>query len=432
MKKIVRKPTIWLIKDAEPLPVNNTQRIYRTGLLAEELSQRDCKIVWFASRFEHARKSFVDGPSPILAKENYEIHLLDGPGYTKNISISRINHQRVMARKFTELTKNLEKPDLILVNYPAPELCKAASEFALENNIRYYVDFRDPWPDSFAEYFPKLLSLGLSPLINYYRRILKYCAKNATGVISMSNLMHDWAMGYACREKSNKDHIFYLGYPEPTQKREINIPERFSESNPLRCLFIGMFGKSYDGETVIDAMKHLQNQGINSVRCTMVGDGNYANHWKAKAVNLQNLDFPGWADQPGLINHLSSAHVGLIPLNGGITKYWMGNKLFEYSSQALATVNTASGEPKFMIEQNDIGQNVPAGDVLAVTEAIKAYLFNPALLKSHMINSQKTFYTHFNASHIYKKYSDVLINEVLECQKNVDRSESELSTAAVF
>ena len=140
--------SIWLTQDGEPLPLDSGARLMRTGILAEVLHSRGVRVDWFASRFDHTQKrqrSVASASAQI--HPGYDIHLLSGPGYSGNVSLRRILHQRKIAQAFLSVAGKQDVPDLLIASYPSPELCAAAASFAEQHNVPLIVDVRDPWPD---------------------------------------------------------------------------------------------------------------------------------------------------------------------------------------------------------------------------------------------------------------------------------------------
>ena len=43
---------IWFVNPGEPLPIDNNQRLFRTGKIAERLKLNH-EIIWFSSKFDH-------------------------------------------------------------------------------------------------------------------------------------------------------------------------------------------------------------------------------------------------------------------------------------------------------------------------------------------------------------------------------------------
>jgi len=399
-------PSIWLIKDSEPLPIDNNPRLFRTGLVAEELVRRGYDVVWFTSRFEHKQKQLRSQSGTVSVNEKLKLVLLEGSSYSRNISWNRIKHQKLVANNFSSIAPTFPRPDVIVAAYPSPELCLAASKFAKQKSIPIFVDARDPWPDSFAEFFPALLRPALLPVLAQYRKALRESASNAHGVLSMSNSMLKWALGYANRPPSERDAVFYMGFSDAPTKAAKEIPTNFTKENPLHCVFAGNFTQSYDGPLLIKAMRRLSKAGIDNIHCTLVGDGTDCAKWKELAEGLTNVTFAGWMGKDALNKVLSSCHIGLIPIRGGNSSFWMGNRLGEYTAHSLAVINTSSGDARPLVAAEQIGLNIPQSSVDALEEGLKLYVNNPPLLQQHCTNARAVFEKFFNAEQIFGNYVD--------------------------
>lgn len=122
----------------------------RAYLLARELSQRGHSVHWFTGRFDHTHKQQRESASSdFRINPDIEVHLLNGPGYRRNLSFARILHHRAVAAHFRSRAKQLPLPDCIVASHPSPELCRAGADVAGEHAIPLVVDVRDPWPESF-------------------------------------------------------------------------------------------------------------------------------------------------------------------------------------------------------------------------------------------------------------------------------------------
>lgn len=405
-----QKRTVWLFKDAEPLPIDGSGRPFRMSLLAEKLLQQGDSVVWFTSRFDHTKKEFRQHKDTInFVSDDFQIILLDGPGYRRNISLARILHQRSVSRHFREICQTLAKPDCILAAYPSPEFCDEARRYATNFKIPYYVDVRDPWPDVFLDYFPRAVSWMLWPLLYFYRKKLGRCVSAATGVFSMSRRIHDWALAYGNRERQSGDKVFYLGYKSATTRADHSIPaEGFSPQDPLRCVFTGFFSASYDVGTIIRSAKRFQDEGNASVFFVVVGDGEFKESYIEQAKGLTNIEFTGFLPHDKLKAVLETCHVGLVPLSGGLNKVWLGNKLFEYASAGLTIVSTVPGEARELIEAHEFGEYIEEGSDLQLKDAVDRLLANPNLLHARMNNARQTYERLFSADAIYSDYAQEL------------------------
>lgn len=404
---MTRRLNLWLLKDGEPLPVDDVPQILRTGRLARELESRGHEIHWFSGRFDHGQKTFRTAPATSRVSASLTLHLLDGRGYRKNISPARILHQQQVARQFASRVRELSPPDLIVAAYPSPELCGAARAYARSRDVPLLVDVRDPWPESFARSVSGLKSSLARPLFWHYRNLLRRSLADARGIISMSEMMLSWSLGHAARKRREGDRVFYLGCESPGEEPAIEIPERFTAERPLTAIFYGMFGSSHNGEVVIDAARKLESEGA-PIRVILAGDGDLKPGWEARARGLESVEFTGWVSKQEAERHLARADVGCITIRGDINKFWFGNKFFEYNSHGLALLNDTQGELSAIIEREELGVNLPEDDAESLARALRDYLESPRLLERHRLRSREIFRERFTATAIYREYANYL------------------------
>ena len=78
---------IWLINPGEPLPIDDNQRLFRTGKLAYKLKDEH-EVIWITSKFNHFTKKFRD-----IDQEEFEgikYIFINSLGYKNNLSFKRI------------------------------------------------------------------------------------------------------------------------------------------------------------------------------------------------------------------------------------------------------------------------------------------------------------------------------------------------------
>ena len=401
-------PRIWLLQDGEALPTDENPRLMRTGNLAERLVAAGFDVTWWTSRFNHSLKKLRALPDVYQMGEHYRIRPLDGPGYPTNLSIRRIRHYRALAAHFARSAESQEVPDIILGSLPSPELCGAGMRFAKERGIQFVVDIRDPWPDIFSDYFHPGLRWALWPVIQHYRRQVRSIMTSADRIVAVSNAMLGWGVRYAGRPRRDSDKVFYIGYNRQAE-RHATVPELFTDSDPLLCLFASTCGNSYDGSTLIEAARLLETSGENRVAFVMSGDGEWRQRWVAQAAGLKSVNLTGWISHEELQAHFLKSHVGLILMHGGITSYWLGNKICEYLSTSLALVNNVSGESSALVESRGLGVNVPAKDARALADAIRTLLDSPDQVRQSMCNAKQAFEQEFERGTIHDRYVSYLV-----------------------
>src|SRR5688572_25660999 len=111
---------VWLVTIGEPLPFDSgNERLLRAGILADMLAKRGDTVVWWNSTFNHSLKKLRTNKDAVVqVAPNYEVRLLHGGGYDRNISLSRIRDHRRIAKRFMQLAPREPRPDVILCSYP--------------------------------------------------------------------------------------------------------------------------------------------------------------------------------------------------------------------------------------------------------------------------------------------------------------------------
>ena len=86
------KLTVWLLREGEPLPVDEHPRLMRTGLLAEWLRKQGHEVIWWCSAFEHQSKTYrVRQTETVeIAPGEKLVMLYTGIRYRKNVSPLRL------------------------------------------------------------------------------------------------------------------------------------------------------------------------------------------------------------------------------------------------------------------------------------------------------------------------------------------------------
>ena len=397
------------MQDGEPLPTDESPRLMRTGNLAPRLVAAGFSVTWWTSRFNHGLKKYRQGNGGFTdLGDRYRVRMLDGPSYTRNLSLRRMRHYRSLAADFSRLADSAERPDLILASFPSPELAFAGMRFARRHGVPFIVDIRDPWPDIFSAYFHPLASWSLAPITSYYRRMTRAVMRSADSILAVSESMLNWGIEYAGRERKAGDAVFFIGYNKQPAERRIVVPQRFTEADPLTCLFATTCGNSYDGITVVEAARILEASGERRVSFVVSGDGECREKWMARASGLRTVRFTGWISHEELQELFFSAHVGLILMHGGITPFWLGNKFAEYLSTYLALINNVAGEAAAIVDSRRLGLNVPPRSPQAVADAVRTLLDSPAIVRDAMTNARTVFNDVFERGRIYDGYVQYL------------------------
>tara|TARA_Y200000002_G_scaffold369233_1_gene363139 strand:+ start:2688 stop:3920 length:1233 start_codon:yes stop_codon:yes gene_type:complete len=401
---------VWLLTDGEPFFFEEGSSCHRTGSLAKKLTEQGHKVIWWTSRVHHTSKTYRNTyRNRHFTEDGIQVNFLDSSGYKKNMSIARILHARSISKEFIIRGEQEEKPDIIVAAMPSPEFCHAGSIYAAKNHIPFLMDVRDPWPDIFSGYFPPFLEIFLRPLIYYYQRIIKNIAKSAAGIMAVSQSQLDWGISYSQRQfDGNRDKLIYIGYENKDELNfDLEVP-LFSETNPLRCMYITSWGSSYDSKVLVETARILQDEVGQLVQITATGDGEGREASIKNAKGLENIHFTGFVSSHEINKAMQQSHVGLVLMKGGITKYWIGNKIGEYIASSFGIVNNVQTEVADVINKYDIGMNVSSENPRAVADAIIHYLKAPSKLRDHMVNSNSLYKQSFDRIENSKIYIEHL------------------------
>ena len=409
MREVDKPASVWLLQDGEPLPTDDHPRLMRTGDQARRLVEMGYAVIWWTSRFNHALKRFRGHQNAwVTLNGRYRIVMLDGPGYDSNVSWRRIRHYRAIARHFSRLAENLPPPSLILGSYPSPELCDAGRRYARRHGVPFVIDIRDPWPDIFPEYFPAGLRWVLFPILWHYRRKIRAVSNHADGIVAVSKAMLNWGIRYSGRGQTERDRVFHIGYRRHPNDRPIRVPSKFTSQEPLVCLFATTGGNSYDGHMLVDAIRILELKGEDRVRFIISGEGDSSPSWVARATGLTTVTFTGWISHDELQSLFYTAHLGIVLLKGGIVRFWLGNKIFEYLASSLGVVNNVPGEPEEIVASHDLGVNIPQADPGRLALVLASLADHPERVEHYMTNARRAFIHAYDREAVGNEYAGYL------------------------
>jgi glycosyltransferase involved in cell wall biosynthesis len=397
---------VWLLTDGEPFFFEQGQRCHRTGSLAKQLAKSGHQTVWWTSRMDHTSKVYNKQYNDVHnVSKNLKTFFLKSSGYKKNMSLSRILHAKSIAREFLKRSSVEVKPDIIVAAMPSPEFCLAGYKYAKLNNIPFVIDIRDPWPDIFSGYFSTRTKFIIYPLIYYYRQMIRKITKGASGIIAVSQSQLNWGLRYSERDYNNdRDKLLYIGHENNSRSRSIKKIKKFSNKEPMKCMYITSWGSSYDAETLIKTAEILDKEVGQKIRIIATGSGDKKLTKIKDYRKLKNIIFTGFISSQKMDEYLNNAHIGLILMKGGITRYWIGNKIGEYISASLGIVNNVETEVAEVINTNCIGLNVPSNNPEATANALIKCLNSPEKTSNFMNNSNDLFDKSFNRFENTKKY----------------------------
>ena len=206
---------VWLVKLEEQLPLDESYRPYRMGLLEDALVKRGHQVTRWCSDLNHHTGEYRFGKDTSVdfaSNQRFEI-LNSGFRYIKPVSPLRLLDNYYLAFKFKRRAlKSKLKPDLIVCAMPTPELARATADIAMHFKIPYIIDARDYWPEIFDNELSGLKRLLASPVIYSMRKNLHYACTNASSLVGITEFYRDHLISYSGRSLSANDGVFYLGF----------------------------------------------------------------------------------------------------------------------------------------------------------------------------------------------------------------------------
>lgn len=394
---------VWLFQANEPMPnVHEGQRLFRMGLIAEELRKAGHDITWFSNTFDHFQKKQLYNKDTIVeVDEKYRINLIWSPSYKKNISVRRIINHKYMAMKFRKMASKLDKPDIIYTSFPTIEFAEEAIKYGKKNNVPVIVDIRDLWPDIFNHNLSKLKRIVAFPYIELMQYKTKKIMKNAFAINGISPDIVEWGLKKGGRAKTDYDKYFYMGYDKQVKNNEEKVE---LEKDKFNLCFFGTLNNQFRFNKIIKLAELLKEDNVNIYVCGLGEQYEYI-----KNQNMTNIKLLGWMNKQQLQYILKNSQMGLAPYKSTFD-FQMGvsNKFAEYLSYGLPIVLTSGGYMGKIIDENDCGINTE--DEETIVNYIRKIKVDEELYKKISNNALDLYNKEFVAETIYKELVKYLEN----------------------
>ena len=393
---------IWIFTVGEPPLFNKDDRKHRSGILAEYLSS-NYEITYWTSNFFHQKKTKFKAKDYKINK-NLIFKAINTLGYKKNVSLKRLVDQIFFAFKIKkELSKVHNKPNLILVSMPTPELAFVVSRYANRNKIPVAVDVRDMWPEVMIYSKRNFIMKFFLKIIFYYMKILNFFTlKKSVSIISITNEFLEWSQKQTSKKRTKKlDRYFYLSLPKTN-----NIDLKVSlKDEKINICFYGIISfKKFDFDTLLKFCEKYKDSNKFKFNIYGFGDdekilGNFS-----KKNNL--LDFFGYADQNNITSISSLSDYGLAPYQSTFDfKKSIPNKIIEYLRYDLDIISCLEGCTNNFLRSNNIGKFYNYGEL----NSFENMMFS--LEKNHKsLKFKKVYNSNFDYDKVYSRFENHLEN----------------------
>lgn len=377
----------------------------RFNYIINLLNYENVEIEFITSSFFHGEKKQRDLNDERLKKLNYKATLIKEPGYTKNVSLKRFHSHKILAKNMKKYLETIDKPDLIYTAVPALDVAKVVSDYAKKNGIELAVDVQDLWPEAFK----MILNIPIISDIMFLPMKLEAdnIYKKADYIISVSSTYAERAA--KVNKKYKKKIIAYLGTDlEYFDKCKSNYKIE-KNKEVFEIAYLGTLGNSYDIKNIIDAIKILNNKGINNLKFSLFGNGplqkEFEEYAKQKGINY---DFTGRLDYETMVGRIAGCDIAVNPIRKGSAASII-NKVGDYAAAGLPVINTQeSKEYQTLVESYNIGFNIENGNPELMAEKILE-LYNDKNLRLELgKNNRKLAEEKFDRRKSYLKIKELI------------------------
>ena len=374
----------------------------RFWLMSEAFRRAGHNVVYWTSDFSHAnkKKRVIDSGVEVP----FDIEILETEPYFKNVSLRRLMSHRKLAKTFLKVAREAirdgrrKAPDLIIASSPPLGLVDASHTIASEIGARVIVDIMDAWPETFERLVPRFL---LWPL----RRLARRNYLRAAAITTVADNYIELARSYGFSKDIRR---FYHGITKgdslhsPLGDRP-HFPFPSKGTVPLRIVYAGNMGRSYDLVTAVEAVGELG--ALATLDIAGKGEQEDALKTLVERKGIKGVKFHGYLSELELGELLKTSDVGLIPMDPS-SCVGIPYKLADYTKSSLAIVSSLGGESARLLNEYGAGVSYSFGESASLVQAVKSLLPRLAEMRkasSRMLDEQ------FDASKIYDAYVDFAI-----------------------
>jgi glycosyltransferase involved in cell wall biosynthesis len=383
----MRCKKIFLINAGEPLPIDGNKP-HRMSHWMTKLSKLGHDITFFTTDFEHQRKVALTEEN---VPQGYRL-LQSRVGYNKNVSLWRLVNHYYLGRSLKRALWNSEKPDLIICSYPTINMSYVATVYGKKNKIPVLIDVRDLWPDIFIN------SIAGRFLLFPLFKQKNFTFNNATVITGVSPDYVRWANFGS----SSPVNTLPLSQYKLTKKESVVL----NNANPLRLIFVGTLGDTYDLALISTISKLLTSSKI-SHQINVCGDGPQKESFLESISDIPEVNYLGWLRKEQLDLDLRRSHVGLMLYKKSSPQGWP-NKLIEYMSYGMPIINSLPGESWSLIQENQIGINIESSHLEPIIDWVTG-----EIIPNYQSNSEralKVFNDYFDEETTFNKLLNIIEN----------------------
>lgn len=339
-------------------------------------------VTWWTSTFSHSQKRFHSLTDRVCEVDGVRLHLLQGPGYGRNLSVARFRHHAHFAERLSAAAMLVPRPHVVLTPIPTLEVADRMTALAASWGVPAVVDIRDEWPDELVRLAPApLRGMARLAMSRWFQMGRRACGR-ATSIWGISHRQLAYGASLAGRDLHAGDAVMPLGYaPARQDPAKVAEANRWWDGRGLRrdafvVCFFGTIGHYFDLDTVIRAAAVLdQEMPVQFVLC---GDGSKRARFASQATGQRSVLLPGWVTAPQIAALMGAAAAGLAPYRAGAEAFSLPNKPFEYMAGGLPVISSVQGELRDLLREHDCGLTYRGDSVDDLVDAVRRLQAAPA------------------------------------------------------
>lgn len=297
----------------------------------------------FKSNFDHFEKQKIKEES---YKSNQRYKLFPTIGYKRNRSFLRIIAHKYESKTIIKLFHKSPKPAFAIISLPTIELAISTSNYCKFNNIPYFIDIRDLWPDHYYTVIPKKAHFIIRPYVDLLKKSVAKCFDQSNGVTAISESYEKWVKKLSNVSTQNFPILFDTAF----SRTNLSIV-KIKEGNAIKIIYAGSFSNSFDLENVCKIISETPG-----IFLYLVGDGPLKQKLFQRHKNQKNIEFLGWLDSKSLATYFNKSHYAIAPYKNNASMS-LPNKIYEYLSYNLPVINSLKGEASILIKTKKLGFN---------------------------------------------------------------------------
>jgi len=373
------KKRIWIFNHYAGEPsVTNGLRHYN---FAKYLIKKGYPTTIFAaSTIHNSYKNLIKGEESYIESDSQGVPFV----YLKARNYQRNGKKRVLNmvdyyRGLFKVTKNFEKPDVIIASSVHPLTLVAGIKIAKRFGIKCICEVRDLWPESFVAY--GLISKN-NPILKLLYLGEKWIYKQADQLIFTMEGGKNYIIdkGWAKSIDLNKVHHLNNGVDlEIFNYNKTNFilgDEDLKDSQTFKVIYTGSIRKANKMDLIIEVAKSLTESGIKNIKLIIYGDGDSLESLKQQAIKyeLSNIAFKGKVEKKYIPFITSMADLNIIlGENLPIFNYGVSmNKIFDYLASGKPTLVTFKANYS-IIERLGAGLEIEDNSTAKIVESIRYF-----------------------------------------------------------